>query len=133
MKCRRYFIWRRTVTRQGEESRPPNNNRGAGGHKTSGDDPELSPKLSRSPPDAGLAISPEWLRGIQQKSSQQKQLCKESAGMNLREDGLENEGGMIPGMIASGPGCRKVDISRITECVAIIKVSPDSCGRVVPP
>ncbi|KAI6094597.1 hypothetical protein EDD16DRAFT_1529036 [Pisolithus croceorrhizus] len=61
------------------------------------------------PPDAGLAISPEWLRGIQQKSSQQKQLCEESAGMNLREDGLENEGGMIPGMIASGPGCRKED------------------------
>ncbi|KAI6104822.1 hypothetical protein EDD16DRAFT_1524577 [Pisolithus croceorrhizus] len=69
----RYSMWHCMVTKQGEESRPPNNNCGTNGHETSGDHSrcmgklsrkgtsqiglsksKLFPKLSCSPPHAGV-------------------------------------------------------------------------------
>ncbi|KAI5995238.1 hypothetical protein EDC04DRAFT_2981122 [Pisolithus marmoratus] len=63
-------------------------------------EPELSPMLSRTPPEADFAISRKRLHRIRRKRIQWSQLRKENAGANLREARLGNGGDTLPGMIA---------------------------------
>ncbi|KAI6038693.1 hypothetical protein EDC04DRAFT_1907703 [Pisolithus marmoratus] len=135
-----------------EENKASTSNGEAGGHETSEggstrtgelgakgispigpSKPELSPKLSCTPPEADFAISRKRLHRIRRKRIQRGQLGGKNAGTNFREKRLRNEGDMAPGTYASVPECRKVNISGTAERVTVIQTLPDSCERVVPP